>query len=58
MTRPYTRYKECNLIERFFYKLKQFRRVATCYDKLLVNYEGFINSPPSQSCSGEVVTTA
>lgn len=35
-------YKERNLIERFFSKLKQFRRVATRYDKLLVNYEGFV----------------
>ena len=29
-------YKERNLIERFFNKLKQFRSVATRYDKLLV----------------------
>jgi len=28
--------------ERFFNKLKQFRRVATRYDKLLANYEGFV----------------
>ena len=35
-------YKERNLIERFFNKLKQFRRLATRYDKLLVNYEGFV----------------
>jgi putative transposase len=35
-------YKERNLIERFFNKLKQFRRVATRYDKLLVNYMGFV----------------
>jgi len=35
-------YKERNLIERFFNKLKQFRRVATRYDKLLVNYRGFV----------------
>ena len=27
-------YRERNLIERFFSKLKHFRRVATCYDKL------------------------
>lgn len=27
-------YKKRNLIERFFNKLKQFRRVATRYDKL------------------------
>ena len=35
-------YKERNLAERFFNKLKQFRRVATRYDKLLANYEGFV----------------
>ena len=35
-------YKERNLIERFFNKLKQFRRVATRYDKLLTNYRGFV----------------
>lgn len=35
-------YKECNKIERFFNKLKQFRRVATRYDKLLVNFMGFV----------------
>jgi putative transposase len=30
------------LIERFFNKLKQFRRVATRYDKLLANFMGFV----------------
>jgi putative transposase len=35
-------YKERNLIERFFNKLKQFRRVATRYDKLLRNFMGFV----------------
>jgi putative transposase len=35
-------YQERNLIERFFAKLKQFRRVATRYDKLLPNYRGFV----------------
>ena len=35
-------YKERNLIERCFAKLKQFRRVATRYDKLLVNFVGFL----------------
>jgi putative transposase len=35
-------YKERNQVERFFNKLKQFRRVATRYDKLLVNYRGFV----------------
>ncbi len=42
--RPYDTelYKERNLVERFFNKLKQFRRVATRYDKLLVNFMGFV----------------
>jgi putative transposase len=35
-------YKERNHIERFFNKLKQFRRVATRYDKLLENFMGFV----------------
>ncbi|MDE2329162.1 MAG: IS5 family transposase [Bradyrhizobium sp.] len=35
-------YKERNQIERFFNKLKQFRRVATRYDKLLENFMGFV----------------
>ncbi|UCI24489.1 IS5 family transposase [Mesorhizobium sp. B2-8-5] len=42
--RPYDRdlYKERNRIEHFFSKLKQFRRVATRYDKLLANFMGFV----------------
>jgi putative transposase len=35
-------YKERNSIERFFNKLKHFRRVATRYDKLLANFMGFV----------------
>ena len=35
---PCTIYRERNLIERFFSKLKHFRRVATRYDKLAVNF--------------------
>lgn len=35
-------YKQRNLIERFFNKLKQFRRVATRYDKLLATFMGFV----------------
>jgi putative transposase len=35
-------YKERNAVERFFNKLKHFRRVATRYDKLLVNFMGFV----------------
>ena len=41
---PYDRdlYKERNQIERMFAKLKEFRRVATRYDKLLQNFMGFV----------------
>ena len=42
--RPYDAdlYKEHNTIERFFNKLKQVRRVATRYDKLLAHFMGFV----------------
>ena len=33
-----TLYRERNLVERFFSKLKHFRRIATRYDKLADNY--------------------
>jgi transposase len=35
-------YKERNLIERLFSKLKHFRRIATRYDKLARNYKSFL----------------
>lgn len=35
-------YKERDLVERFFNKLKHFRRIATCYDKLIANFLGFV----------------
>lgn len=35
-------YKERNLIERLFAKLREYRRVATRYDKLLANFLGFV----------------
>lgn len=31
-------YKERNLVERFFQKLKQYRRIATRYERLALNY--------------------
>lgn len=40
-TKPYVStwlYRERNLIERFFFKLKHFRRGATPYDKLAENF--------------------
>ena len=35
-------YKHRNLIERFFARLKQFRRIATRYGKLASRYSAFI----------------
>ncbi len=36
------RYKQRNKVERLFNKLKQFRRVATRYEKLKVNFLAFV----------------
>ena len=47
--RPYPRtldrhlYKARNLVERFFLKLKQFRRVATRYERLARNYQAMLS---------------
>lgn len=35
-------YKERHLVERFFLKLKNFRRVATRYDKLATSFLAFV----------------
>ena len=35
-------YKERHLVEKYFLKLKAFRRIATRYDKLAATYLGFI----------------
>jgi transposase len=35
-------YRVRNIVERFFNKIKQCRRVATRYDKLAANYLAFI----------------
>ena len=36
-------YRQRNRVERFFAKLKQFRRIATRYDKLKSSFVGFLN---------------
>ena len=36
-------YRSRNLIERFFARIKQFRRIATRYDKLAIRFEAFIS---------------
>lgn len=38
---PYL-YRSRNMVERFFNRIKQCRRVATRYDKLAANYLAFI----------------
>ena len=42
--RPYDEavYRLRNVIERFFHRLKQFRRIATRYDKYADRYLGFV----------------
>jgi transposase len=37
-----TRYRLRNVIERFFNRLKHYRRVATRYEKTDSNYQGFL----------------
>jgi transposase len=39
------RYKDRNLIERFWHKLKQYRRVATRYEKTAQNFLAFVHVP-------------
>ena len=36
-------YKDRNLVERFFNRLKQFRRIATRYEKLARNFISMLN---------------
>jgi putative transposase len=36
------RYKERNKVERLFNKIKQFRRIATRYEKLKTNFLAFV----------------
>lgn len=36
-------YKNRNLIERFFSRIKQFRRIATRYDKLATSFLSFVH---------------
>jgi transposase len=35
-------YKERNVVERYFARVKQYRRVATRYDKTAANFLGFV----------------
>ena len=38
----YNKYKKRNLVERFFNKIKRFRKIATRYDKLTSSFMSFI----------------
>jgi putative transposase len=42
--RPYSKilYRLRNRIERFFNRLKHFRRIATRYEKLALHYQGIV----------------
>lgn len=37
------RYKDRNLVERFWFKVKQYRRVATRYEKTAQNFLAFVH---------------
>lgn len=43
-------YRERNYVERFFNKLKQFRRIATRYDKLGATFFAFIQLASVRIC--------
>ncbi|NML13004.1 transposase [Sphingobium sp. AR-3-1] len=43
-------YKDRNLTERFFSKIKYFRRIATQYDKFARNCAGFLNLVATFKC--------
>lgn len=44
------RYKARNLVERFFCRLKQFRRLATRYDKLARRFNAFLQLACAYIC--------
>ena len=52
---PYL-YRGRNLVEGFFNKLKQCRRVASRYDKLAANYLAFIKLASIRTCDLQSVT--
>lgn len=39
----WAQYKNRNIVERFFARLKQFRRIATRYDKLAARFASFLH---------------
>jgi len=51
-------YKDRNRVERMFNKLKQFRRIATRYDKTAVSFLGFLALAAAQLWMPTFVNTA
>ncbi|MBW8296594.1 transposase [Sphingopyxis sp.] len=54
----YRRYKDRNRVERMFGKLKQQRRIATRYDKTLLQFESFLNLAATRLWLKSFVNTA
>ena len=50
-------YKDRNLVERFFNRIKQFRRIATRYDKLARNFFAMLNLVCAYIMVGVIVNT-
>jgi putative transposase len=44
-------YRHRNLVERFFCRIKHFRRIATRYDKLVERFASFISLVAAIVCS-------
>lgn len=51
-------YRERNQVERFFSKLKHFRRVATRYDKLAANFLAMVQLASMRPWLGAYESTA
>jgi len=53
-----TLYRERNQVERFFSKLKHFRRIATRYDKLADNFLAMVELASMRICLRAYESTA
>lgn len=51
-------YQDRNRIERMFNKVKQFRRIATRYDKTKASFEAFLNLAAARLCLRDFVNRA
>jgi hypothetical protein len=54
----YRRYHDRNRVERMFGKLKQQRRIATCYDKTVLSFESLLNLAATRMWLKPFVNTA